>query len=257
MGKFICSDAILLVLLLSAGCAGKGSSEKGSGDLSADTVSVRDTGFTGIKKYYSKDLLVKEVTFRNGVQEGEMKSYYEGGQLNQTLWYKNGLREDSARKYYLEGQLFRSTPFRNDTIDGTQIQYYRNGRVKAKLHFIKGLRTPLLEEYTRDGKLIKDYPEIVFTINDNYSTAGKVRINLELTDKTRKVNFYRGEFTNGVFDTAKYKIIPPINGKVYLDLKKSGTPQPEYIGIIGAILTDFGNRYLVYKRIELPYRDLK
>jgi hypothetical protein len=257
MGKFIYSSSILLVLLLSAGCAGKGSSNKGPGDLSADTVSVPDTGFTGIKKYYSKDLLVKEVTFRNGVQEGEMKSYYEGGQLNQTLWYENGLREDSARKYYLEGQLFRSTPFRNDTIDGTQIQYYRNGRVKAKLHFIKGLRTPLLEEYTRDGKLINDYPEIVFTINDNYSTSGKIRINLELTDKTRKVNFYRGEFTNGVFDTAKYKIIPPINGKVYLDLRKSGTPQSEYIGIIGAILTDFGNRYLAYKRIELPYRDLK
>jgi len=257
MRKFNCSVVILLVLLLSAGCAGKGSSKKGSGDLSADTVSVPDTGFTGIKKYYSKDLLVKEVTFRNGIQEGEMKSYYEGCQLNQTIWYENGLREDSARKYYLEGQLFRSTPFRNDTIDGTQIQYYRNGRVKAKLHFIKGLRTPLLEEYTRDGKLIKDYPEIVFTLNDNYSTSGKVRINLELTEKTRKVNFYRGEFTNGVFDTAKCKIIQPVNGNVYLDMKKSGTPQPEYIGIIGAILTDFGNRYLAYKRIELPYRDLK
>lgn len=257
MRKSNCLVAIFLVFLLAAGCAGKGSSKKGSGDLSADTVSVPDTGFTGIKKYYSKDLLVKEVTFRNGIQEGEMKSYYEGGQLNQTLWYENGLREDSARKYYLEGQLFRTTPFKHDTIDGTQIQYYRNGRVRAKLHFTKGLRTPSLEEYTMDGKLIKDYPEIVFTINDNYSTAGKVRINLDLTDKTRKVNFYRGEFTNGVFDTARCKIIPPVNGKVYLDLKKSGTPQPEYIGIIGAILTDFGNRYLAYKKIELPYKDLK
>jgi len=257
MRKFNCSIAILLVLLLAAGCSGKGSSKKGSGELSADTVTVPDTGFTGIKKYYSKDLLVKEVTFRNGIQDGEMKSYYEGGQLNQTIWYENGLREDSARKYYLEGQVFRTTPYKNDTIDGAQIQYYRNGRVKAKLHYIKGFRTPLLEEFTRDGKLIKDYPEIVFTLNDNYVTTGIVRINLELTDKTRKVNFYRGEFTNGVFDTAKIKIIPHVNGKVYLDLRKSGTPQQEYIGIIGAILTDFGNRYLAYKRIELPYRDLK
>lgn len=257
MRKINCSIAILMVLLLAAGCAGKGSSKKGSGELSADTVSVPDTGFTGIKKYSSNGVLIKEVTFKNGIQEGEMKSYYPGGELNQTLWYENGLREDSARKFYLEGQVFRTTPYKHDTINGTQIQYYRNGRVKAKLHFIKGLRTPLLEEYTRDGRLMKNYPGIVYTLDDNYKTTGKVRINLELTDKSRKVNFYLGEFTNGVFDTAKYKIIPALNGKVYLDLRKSGSPQPEYAGIIGAILTDFGNRYLTYKRIDLPYKDLK
>jgi len=247
---------ILLVLLLASACAGKGSSKKGSGEVT-DTLAVPDTGYTGITKYFSNELLIKEVTFKNGVMQGEMRTYYQGGQLNQTLWYENGLREDSVKKYYLEGQVFRSTPFKHDTIDGTQIQYYRNGRIKAKLHFIKGLRTLLLEEYTRDGKLVRGYPEIVFTISNNYSTTGKVRINLELTEKARNVIFYRGELTNGVFDTASCKIIPSVNGKSFVDLKKSGTPQTEYIGIIGAILTDFGNRYLSYKKIDLPYKDLK
>jgi len=247
---------ILLVLLLASACAGKGSSKKGSGEVT-DTLAVPDTGYTGITKYFSNELLIKEVTFKNGVMQGEMRTYYQGGQLNQTLWYENGLREDSVKKYYLEGQVFRSTPFKHDTIDGTQIQYYRNGRIKAKLHFIKGLRTLLLEEYTRDGKLVRGYPEIVFTISNNYSTTGKVRINLELTEKARNVIFYRGELTNGVFDTARCKIIPSVNGKTFVDLKKSGTPQTEYIGIIGAILTDFGNRYLSYKKIDLPYKDLK
>jgi len=256
MKKINNSTALLLVLLLVAGCAGKGPSKNGSGELT-DTLTVPDTGFTGIKKYYSNNLLIKEITFKNGVRQGEMKSYYQGGQLDQTLWYENGFREDSAKKYYLEGQVFRSTPYKHDTIDGTQIQYYRTGSIKAKLHYIKGLRIPVLEEYTRDSRLIKGYPEIVFNINDNYKTTGKVRINLELTDKTRKVNFYRGEFKNGVFDTAHCKIIPSVSGKSYLDLKKSGTPQADYIGIIGAILTDFGNRYLTYKKIDLPYKDLK
>jgi hypothetical protein len=247
---------ILLVLLLAAGCAGKGSSKKGSGEVT-DTLALPDTGYTGITKYYSNNLLIKEITFKNGVRQGEMKTYYQGGQLNHTLWYENGLREDTAKMYYLEGQVYRSTPYKHDTIDGTQIQYYRDGRIKAKLHFIKGLRTPILEEYSRDGKLFRGYPEIVFTINDNYSTTGKVRINLELTDKARKVKFYRGELTNGLFDTAKCKIIPSVNGKTFVDLKKSGTPQTDYFGIIGAILTDFGNRYLSYKKIDLPYMDLK
>jgi len=186
-----------------------------------------------------------------------MKTYYQGGQLYQTYWYENGLREDSARWYYLEGQLFRSTPMMHDTVDGTQIQYYRNGRKKAEINYIKGFRTPLLKEYTRDGKLISIYPEIAYSINDNYKSTGKVRINLEITDKTRKVKFYRGEFTNGVFDTTKVKRIKPVNGKTFLDLKKSGTPQADSISIIAAIVTDFGNNYLNYKKIGLPYKDLK
>jgi hypothetical protein len=250
------SIVVILILVLASGCSGKGSSKKVS-DQAADSLLVPDTGYTGITKYYSNELLIKEVTFENGVMQGEMRTYYQGGQLNQTIWYENGLREDSVKKYYLEGQVFRSTPFKHDTIDGTQIQYYRDGHVRAKLKFTKGLRTPFLEEYTRDGKLVRDYPGILFTINDNYSTNGKVRIFLGLTDTTRKAKFYCGEFTNGVFDTTKCKLIAGINGKTYLDLKKSGTPQPGYIGIIGAVLTDFGNRYLLYKKIDLPYMDIK
>jgi antitoxin component YwqK of YwqJK toxin-antitoxin module len=257
MRKANSSIMILLVLLIAAGCAGKGSSKKGADELT-DTLAVPDTGFTGIKKYYSNALLIKEITFKNGVREGEMKTYYQGGQLYHTIWYENGLREDSAKWYQLDGKLFRSTPYRHDTIDGTQIQYYRNGHVRARLYYIKGLRsTPFLEEYTQNGKLITSYPEIVYNITDNYRTNGKVRINLELTDKSRKVKFYRGEFTNGVFDTARCELISSINGKTYLDLKKSGIPQADYVGIVGAILTEFGNNYPTYKKIDLPYKDLK
>jgi antitoxin component YwqK of YwqJK toxin-antitoxin module len=256
MKIFNISFIVLPVLLLTYGCTGKGSLKKES-KVDTDTVTVPDTGYTGIKKFYNQDRLLWEVNFKNGIRQGEMKTYYQGGQLYQTYWYENGLREDSARWYYLEGQLFRSTPMMHDTVDGTQIQYYRNGRKKAEINYIKGFRTPLLKEYTRDGKLISIYPEIAYSINDNYKSTGKVRINLEITDKTRKVKFYRGEFTNGVFDTTKVKRIKPVNGKTFLDLKKSGTPQADSISIIAAIVTDFGNNYLNYKKIGLPYKDLK
>jgi hypothetical protein len=53
------------------------------------------------------------------------------------------------------------------------------------------------------------------------------------------------------------KLIPAVNGKTWLDLKKSGTPQPAYVGVIAAILTDYGNNYLTYEKIPLPYNDLK
>jgi hypothetical protein len=256
MRKVNYSVLILFLFIIVAGCAGKGSAKKESMAVT-DTQTVPDTGYTGIKKYYSGNLLLKEVTFKNGVRQGETKTYYQGGQLYQTFWYENGLREDSARWYYLEGQLFRSTPMKHDTIDGTQNQYYRNGRLKAKINYIKGLRSPILEEYNQNGKLIRDYPEIVFNINDNYNSTGKVRISLELSDKSKKVKFYRGEFTGGVFDTVKCKLIKSVSGKTFLDLRKSGTPQPDYVGIIAVFLTDYGNNYLAYKKIDLPYKDLK
>jgi len=213
--------------------------------------------YTGIKKYYTGGRLLKEVTFKNGIRNGEMKSYYQGGQVYQTFWYENGLREDSARWYYLEGSVFRSTPFRHDTIHGTQIQYYRNGRVKARLAYINGLRTPAIEEYGQDRKLIKNYPDITYKLTDNYSASGRVRINLELTNQATKVKFYRGEFLNGVFDTTRIDMINTIKGKGVLDLKKSAAPQQDYVGVIAEIVTDFGNKYFTYKKIELPYKDLK
>jgi hypothetical protein len=247
---------ITLIFLLASGCTGKGSLRKDTSEL-ADTITVPDTGYTGIKQYFSGDRLIKEVTFKNGIRSGEMKSFYQGGQLYQTFWYENGLREDSAKWFYLEGQLFRSTPYVHDTIDGIQKQYYRNGKLRAKLEYIKGLRTPFLEEYTRDGKLFKDYPEIAYTITDNYKTTGNVRINLDVSQESRKVEFYIGEFTNGVFDTARIKPINSVNGKTYVDLKKSGITQTGYLGVIARCLTNFGNSYLAYKRIDLPYPDLK
>ena len=256
MKKSICMVHILLVLLFTAGCAGKSGSKKGA-DVEAETVTVADTGYTGIKKFYSKKILVKEVTYRNGITHGETRTYYTGGQLFQTFNYVNGHKEDTARWYYIEGQVFRSTPFRNDTVDGIQKQYYRNGRLKAKLGYKKGHRTPLLEEYDTQGRLIKGYPEITYSIEDNYSGTGKIRVNLGTSGVNQKVRFYRGEFINGVFDSTLCVRIRDINGKHYVDLKKTGTEQAGYLGIIASIITGMGNNYLTYKKIEIPYKDLK
>jgi antitoxin component YwqK of YwqJK toxin-antitoxin module len=256
MNKTLRPAFMILITLMFIGCSGNRSSKKEAAS-EIDSTQVRDTGYTGIKKYFSNDLLIKEVTFKNGVREGEMKSFYQGGQVYQSFWYENGLREDSAKWYYLEGPVFRSTPFMHDTIHGTQIQYYRNGRIKAKINYIKGLRTPTIEEYTSDGKLVKGYPDISYNITDNYSSSGRVRVNLGLTDKSAKVKFYRGDLTGGVFDTARCSLIKTINGVGSLDFKKSGTSQQESAGVIAEIITGFGNKYFAYKKIDLPYKDLK
>lgn len=254
--KYFYSILLLIFSICITYSCGNQKSVKNDTQSENDTITVPDTGYTGIKQYMSGQLLVKEVTFRNGVREGLMKSFYADGRLRMTYWYKNGLREDSAKWYYPEGQLFRSTPYKRDTVDGTQKQYYRSGKVKAILKYVKGLRTPYLEEFTQDGRLIKSYPSLIINVKDDYRTKGVYNITLSLSDKSTKVKFFRGDISRGVFDTAHCKAINTIKGVGSLNLKKTGSSKPEYIGIIAEVLTNFGNNYLIFKKVDLPYNDL-
>ena len=246
---------IILMLLFLSGCSGKGGVKKESQAIN-DTVSVPDTGYTGIKQYMNGQYLIKEVTFKNGVREGLMKSFYQTGQVRQTFWYRNGLREDSARWYYIEGQVFRSTPYVHDTINGIQKQYYRSGRIKAKIGYLKGLRTPYFEEFTQEEKLVGGYPQLIVNTRDDYNSKGIYRVMLELSDKSAKVKYYRSEFSNGVFDTAHCKQITIIKGSGNLVLKKTGSSKTGYVEVIAEVLTNFGNNFLIFKKIGLPYNDL-
>jgi hypothetical protein len=252
---YVCLLLVLAIALL-PGCDGKKAPQKVAVAIN-DSVTVPDTGYTGIKQYMSGKYLVKEVTYKNGVKEGLMKSYYITGEVRHTFLYKSGLREDSSIWFYQEGQKFRVTPFRRDTVDGIQRQYYRTGRLKAKIGFSKGLRTTFFQEFTPEGKLVGGYPSLIVNTTDNYKTKGGYKIELALSDKSLNVRFWRGDFANGLFDTAHCEKLKTVKGTATLNLKKTTAKTPGYVGVIAEILTNFGNNYLVYKKIDLPYIDLK
>ena len=244
----------VILLFVSISCGQKPNTQNDVEPI--DTISVPDTGYTGIKQYYSNKKIAGETTFKNGVRQGISKTFYEGGQIRQTFWYENGIREDSAKWYYTEGQVFRSTPYKRDTIHGIQVQYFRKGPVKAKIGFEKGLRTFFFEEYTPNGQLIKNYPDVIISAKDNYNSNGSYNISLELSDKSKKVKYFRGDFSTGVYDTTKVSPIRIVNGIGNLTLKKTSAQTKPYVEIVATILTDYGNSYLLLKKIELPYNDL-
>ena len=253
--KIIKIALFCLPFLLIANC-GRHANTKNESIPIIDTSTVVDTGYTGIKQYYSGRYIVYETTLKNSVRHGLMKAYYEGGQVRTTFWYENGLREDSAKWYHLDGKLFRSTPYKRDTIQGTQVQYFKNGRTKAKIGFEKGLRNFFFEEYAANGKLISNYPDVVVKTKDNYNANGSYNISLELSDASKKVIYFRGDFSKGVYDTAVITPIKIVNGVGNLVLKKTSSQTKPFIEIVAEILTDYGNRYLLLKQIDLPYNDL-
>ncbi len=250
------SAFILLSILIISGCSGKTGSKKESQKIN-DAITVADTGFTGITKGMSGRYLVNEITYKNGVRQGLMKTFYVSGKVRQTFWYENGLRQDSSRWYFEEGQLFRTTPYKNDTIEGIQKQFYRTGRLKARIGYKKGLRTTYFEEFTPEGKLVGGYPQLIVKTRDNYKAKGDLQVTLELSDKSLQVMYFRGDLTEGIFDTAHYEKIYTVKGVGYLNLKKTGSAESGSVGVIARILTGFGNNFLIYKKIELPYNDLK
>ena len=186
-----------------------------------------------------------------------MKTYYPDGRLRQTFWYENGMREDTAIWYYEDGNIFRKTAFSRDSMNGMQIQYYKSGKVKARLEWVNGLRKPFLEEFTMDGKKVTDYPEVVIKTADSYNQNGTFTISVSLSKPGVKANFYRGDYIDGLFQPKKLVKINSSETNGFIKLTKSGAGGPGYIGIISEIATPFGNRLLDYRRVELPYKDLK
>jgi predicted small lipoprotein YifL len=261
MKNLISAILTLIILVSLEGCLNKGGEKKNSGSA-ADTSTVADTGFTGIKQYFSKNFLTYEAEYKNGVRQGLMKTYYQSGKLRQTFWYVNGMREDTAVWYHEDGAIFRKTAFKRDSMNGMQIQYYKSGKVRAKLEYVNGLRKPYLEEWKEDGKKITDYPTVVIKTKDEYSLNGTYRINLELNKKDVKVTFYRGDYQDGLFVPAK---LIKLNNKKSTDnettasllLSKGSGAGPGYVGIIAEINTTMGNKQLVYNKVTLPYSDLK
>jgi hypothetical protein len=248
--------AVIILFALASGCGNKGQQKVEA--AKNDTSTVADTGYTGIKQYLSGTFVSYEVTFRNGVREGLMKTYYPTGKIRTTFWYEKGLREDTAKWYYEDGTtIFRKTPFRGDSINGIQTQYYKSGKVKARLEFVNGLRKPFLEEFTMDGKKITAYPEIVVKKTDEYSKNGSYTISLSVNKPDVKVSFYRGGFIDGLFDPKKCISLNTTPFAGSLQLKKSGTAGDSFVGVIAEINTLYGNKLLVYKKIDLPYNDLK
>ena len=253
--KAIKTALFCLPFLLIVNCGRQANTKNES--IPLDTLTVADTGFTGIRQSFSGNTLVREATFKNGVRHGLTKIFYQGtNNVRQTFWYENDLREDSAKWYYVEGQVFRSTPFVRDTMHGTQVQYFRNGQVRAKMGLEKGLRTFFFEEYMPNGTLVTNYPDVVVKTRDNYNANGTYNISLELSDASKNVNYFRGDFSKGVFDTTAVAPIRTVNGIGELTLRKTSAQTKPYIEVVASILTGHGNRFLRVKRIDLPYNDL-
>ncbi len=242
-----------LIIILASACGG-GAGQEGRGRNKE--VQVADTGYTGIRSYVRDNVIMKEVSFKNGIREGMTRTFYKGGQVEQEIPYSGDSKNGEAKWFYPDGKLFRVTPYVNDTIHGDQVQYYKNGGVKARLRYTDGKRHPGLEEFMMNGEKVTSYPGVRYRVNDRYAERGLYKIFIEFTDMAENGKFYRGDYVNGLVDLDSLTLLLQTATTGYLDMQKKPGHNADSVVVTASYLTRFGNRLYHRLAIPLPYKDL-
>jgi antitoxin component YwqK of YwqJK toxin-antitoxin module len=226
-----------------------------------------------VTEYYSDGTLKSEIQVKNGMRNGITKNYDERGRLASTAelvddkyegWminynpennkitaralYKNDLQNGPATLYYSDGQLYREMTYVDGRVDSIVKTYWPGGKLQAEVFFKKGEPSIGLKEYDKNGLPVKQ-PTIVIKELDQLSLFNKIEIRISLSDKTRKVEFYKGELKEGKYLYAKTPVIFSRDGvaSLYYTVPK-GRAISERISIISRSRTEYGNT-LVLQRV--------
>lgn len=108
------------------------------------------------KEYYDGGEKLKfEGLIHNGSMTGTWKTYYESGNIKNTVNYDNGVLEGDAWFYYdSEDNTKRAdATFEDDELNGTYYEYYESGTQKAKIEYDNGKAYGDAEFYYPNGKL--------------------------------------------------------------------------------------------------------
>jgi antitoxin component YwqK of YwqJK toxin-antitoxin module len=129
------------------------------------TLSVKD-GNGKYYLFYENGRLQIEGNFKNGLKEGEWRSFYENADDLEKNIYKDGKLNGLSEAWYENGVAQVTGIFINDKREGEWIWYSENGNVTSIVNFINGKKegtqkfwnnfnTLLKEEIYKNGELIK------------------------------------------------------------------------------------------------------
>ncbi len=111
--------------------------------------------FTGTcKVIYSNSDRVKEIFhFKNGILNGEAKSFYINGNLRWRGYYENGSYMGKWEYWDINGNKLKEVHFVNDSLTGNYQAWYQEGQLKEQGQYIRNKKTGKWMYYSEDGKL--------------------------------------------------------------------------------------------------------
>jgi antitoxin component YwqK of YwqJK toxin-antitoxin module len=95
--------------------------------------------FTGVGlEHYPNRQLARRVSFKNGLKEGETRTYSDLGKLTSIGRFHKGLRNGLQEMWYIEGPKQQEDRYVNGVLEGVQTKWHLNGRVFREENFKKG-----------------------------------------------------------------------------------------------------------------------
>ncbi len=119
-----------------------------------------------------------EYHFVNGVLNGPSKSYFENGILSQELNYKEDLEDGLRKIYYDNGKLKEKGTTLNGLASGHFVFYNESGTIGSEVEYKEGKKNGLEVVYDEEGKKNAEYfvkNDIKHGIEKIYFTNGKLK----------------------------------------------------------------------------------
>lgn len=102
-----------------------------------DLLYHRETLFTG-KISVSKDDVLDEKQYLNGLRHGIQKTYYQTGQLKEATIFTNGQENGRRIEYYCCGAKKMNANYSYGVLDGTLEEWDEEGVLIARKSYFKG-----------------------------------------------------------------------------------------------------------------------
>ncbi|MFN0048849.1 MAG: toxin-antitoxin system YwqK family antitoxin [Cytophagales bacterium] len=109
--------------------------------------------------YFNTGKMNSEGSFYHGKQHGEWKYFnFDNGTVEKLETWKDGIQEGEMREFYPTGKLSRSIIFKNGVYDGASVSFHVNGKLKRKGLYKQGIPEGIWEEFDENGNLVVENP---------------------------------------------------------------------------------------------------
>lgn len=107
--------------------------------------------------YYhqNSDVVMTRENYKAGKLHGIRSVYFPNGKIAEEITFKNGIREGNYRKYTPTGIVLEETTYKNGQIEGHAIFRGSDGTIASEGKFVNGLKKGIWKFY-EGGKLVRE-----------------------------------------------------------------------------------------------------
>ena len=90
---------------------------------------------------------------KEGKDDGNFIARYPDGRIASQVTFVNGIKEGESRIWYSNGKFWEVSSYVNGKIHGLTIQYYNNGQMRSWGHFLNGLKVGFWRRWYENGQI--------------------------------------------------------------------------------------------------------